>query len=149
MSYPVVRTCRNCGTGNRVPARHLADVGRCGKCKSPLPPMDEPLDADENSFAEIVRDARVPVLTDFWAAWCGPCRMAAPEVKELAREMAGKAIVLKVNTEEQPGLAAQFRVQSIPYFVVMNEGRIATQQAGLVGRTQMRAWLEQAARVRA
>jgi len=144
MSFNVVRTCRNCGSGNRVPARHLSSTGKCGNCKSPLPPLDEPLEADENSFQEIVREARVPVLTDFWAEWCGPCRMAAPEVRELAREMAGKAVVLKVNTEEQPRLSAQFRVQSIRYFVVMNEGRVICQQAGLVGRAQMRAWLENA-----
>jgi len=142
MSYALVRKCRSCGTGNRIPARHLADTGRCGSCKAPLPPLDEPVDVDESAFAEIVQSAKVPVLADFWAEWCGPCRMAAPEVKELAREMAGRAVVLKVNTEQQPRLASQFRVQSIPNFVVLNGGRVVMQQPGFAGRAQMRAWLE-------
>ena len=99
---------------------------------------------DGSLFADIVREAKVPILVDFWAEWCGPCRMAAPEVKELARETAGRALILKVNTEEHPQLAAQFCVQSIPNFVVLREGRTVFQQAGLVPRAQMRRWLETA-----
>ena len=106
--------------------------------------MDEPLDVDDDAFAQIVAEARVPILTDFWAAWCGPCRMAAPEVHALAREMAGRALILKVNTEDSPQTAARFGVQSIPNFVVLRDGRVAFQQAGLVPRTEMRRWLEAA-----
>lgn len=106
--------------------------------------MDEPLDVDDNGFAQIVAEARVPILTDFWAAWCGPCRMAAPEVHALAREMAGRALILKVNTEDSPQTAARFGVQSIPNFVVLRSGRVAFQQAGLVPRAEMRRWLEAA-----
>jgi thioredoxin 2 len=142
MSFSVVRACPHCGKGNRIPASHLADTGRCGACKNTLPPQSEPLDVDDASFAEIVREATVPILTDFWAAWCGPCRMAAPEIKELARETAGKALILKVNTEEHPHLAAQFGVQSIPNFVVLRRGQPVFQQAGLASRGEMRRWLE-------
>jgi thioredoxin 2 len=138
----MIRTCSACGTKNRIPARHLADAGRCGSCKAALPALSKPLDVDEAAFSEIVRDAGVPVLVDFWAAWCGPCKMAAPEVCELAREMAGKAIVLKVNTEEHPRLAAQFRVQSIPNFVLLRDGAVVSQRAGLAPRAEMRRWLE-------
>jgi thioredoxin 2 len=99
---------------------------------------------DEQSFPQIVAEANVPILTDFWAAWCGPCRMAAPEVKELAREMAGKALVLKVDTESNPNVAAKFGVQSIPNFVVLRNGRVVFQQAGVAPRAEMRRWLETA-----
>ena len=137
----MILTCKSCGTKNRVPAKHLADTGRCGSCKSPLPPVDEPLNVDTAEFDEIIRDSKVPVLADFWAAWCGPCRMAAPELKELARETAGKALIVKINTEENPELAARFGVQSIPNFVVLRGGQPVFQQAGLVPRSEMRRWL--------
>ncbi len=98
---------------------------------------------DQAAFDEIIGTARVPVLVDFWAEWCGPCRMAAPEVHQLASEVAGQALVLKVDTQAEPRLAARFQVQSIPYFVVFRNGRPALQRAGFTGRAEMRRWLAQ------
>jgi thioredoxin 2 len=141
----VIRTCKVCGRQNRVPPPHLADTGRCGACKNPLPPVNEPLAADPELFNEVVQGARVPVLVDFWAAWCEPCRMAAPEVSRTAADMAGHAIVLKVDTERYPELAARFNVRGIPNFVVLSGGRPVMQQAGMVNHQQMEAWLKSAA----
>lgn len=144
MSNSVTRTCPSCGAQNRVPARHLADTGRCGSCKAPLPPVDQPIAADPTAFEDIVREARVPVFVDFWAAWCRPCHMAAPEVEAIAREMAGRAIVLKIDTEAYPDLAARYRVQGLPTFMVFRNGQPVLQRAGAVPRTEMRRWLDQA-----
>ena len=145
----LIRSCSVCGQKNRVPATRLADTGRCGACKSPLSPVNEPLAVDPEQFDEITQSARVPVLVDFWAEWCGPCRMSAPEVARTAKDMAGRAIVVKVDTERYPELAAKYNVRGIPNFIVFYGGRLVTQQAGLVDHNQMENWLVSAGSVSA
>jgi thioredoxin 2 len=114
-----------------------------------LPPIAEPIEVDEALFDEIVQNAPVPVLVDFWAAWCGPCRVAAPEVASTAANMAGKAVVVKVDTEAHPQLAARYQVRGIPNFVVLSAGRVVTQQPGAVSHDQMEQWLRAATPVSA
>jgi thioredoxin 2 len=140
----LIRECPSCKVKNRIPPEHMAETGQCGKCKAPLPPISDPVEADPELFDEVTRSASVPVLVDFWAAWCGPCRMAAPEVERTARNMAGRAVVLKVDTDRHPALAERFGVTGIPNFVVLKGGKPVFQQSGYVGHNQMEEWLRKA-----
>jgi len=140
----MIRVCASCGQKNRIRARHLSAQVRCGKCKTPIAPVAEPLDVDAALFDEVTAEAEVPILVDFWAAWCGPCLAAAPEVKKVAEQMAGRALVLKVDTDRHPDVGARYGVRGIPNFVVLRAGKVVFQQAGVVPHTEMIRWLSTA-----
>lgn len=137
----MIRKCPSCGRKNRTPVAHLADSGRCGACKATIPPIAEPINATEANFDEIISEAKVPVLVDFWAAWCGPCRMVAPEVAKTAEIVSGKALLVKVDTEACPQLAQRYNVMSIPNFGLFHQGKLLRQNPGAVGSDTMVRWL--------
>jgi thioredoxin 2 len=130
-SNGVLVTCGSCNTTNRLPFTGLEKATRCAKCHADLPFPSEPIDiSSTEAFDAVVMKSSVPVVVDFWAAWCGPCRMVAPEVKKAAEHLAGKALVLKVDTDANPELSSRFGIRSIPTIGVFANGREINRASG-------------------
>ena len=136
--------CPACGATNRVPlekmARGLAPV--CGRCKSPLLAQRGPLTVTDASFAAEVEGSPLPVLLDLWADWCGPCRMVAPVIDELARELAGRVRVAKLDVDANPATAGRFGVRSIPTLLVIKGGREVDRIVGVQPKAEIVRRLE-------
>lgn len=126
-----ITLCGNCGQKNRIPYERLGDVGRCGNCAQELPPPSAPMEMDSAArFERILASSTLPVVVDYWAPWCGPCRMVAPELEKVAATGRGRFLVVKVNTEALPAIGARYSVQSLPTLAVFTAGKEAGRSAG-------------------
>jgi thioredoxin 2 len=137
--------CPACGANNRVDRERAAGGLQpvCGRCKQPLPADTGPLTVTDASFANDVERSPLPVLVDMWAPWCGPCRMIAPVLEELAVEMAGKVRIAKLNVDENPATSQRFDIRSIPALILFKDGREADRMLGARPKADIARWLEQ------
>jgi len=140
MAAANIIACPHCGKRNRVPAA-AAGVQRCGNCHNPLPWIAT---ADDESFAEVVDAARLPVLVDLWATWCGPCRVVSPALEQVARHLAGSVKLAKVDVDASPKTAGRFAVQAIPTLLVVNGGDVKARRAGAASAAVIRQWVTDA-----
>ena len=134
--------CPHCEALNRLPAARLQDSPRCGSCHQPLW-SEHPLELSERNFQRHVERNDLPLVVDFWAPWCGPCRSMAPEFERAAQTLRGRAQLVKVNTEEAPGLAGRFAIRSIPTMVAFHGAREIARQSGAMGAQTIVRWVEQ------
>ena len=146
MDETLLVRCTECGAANRVP-REKIEQGlqpKCGRCKSPLQVQNAPMTVTDGTFAAEVERSPIPVLVDAWAAWCGPCRMIAPVIDELATELSGRVKVAKLNVDENPAMASRFGLRSIPTLLVMKGGREVDRLIGVQPKQEILRRLERA-----
>src|SRR6201981_204897 len=137
MASDLVR-CAHCGQANRVPAAG-GGTRACGKCHQPLPWI---ADADDTTFGDVAEAAKIPVIVDLWAPWCGPCRRVSPALEQLARDLAGRVKLVKVNVDVSPQISRRFDAQAIPTLLVLRDGQVAPRQTGAAPRATLRVWVE-------
>ncbi|OHC67565.1 MAG: thioredoxin [Rhodocyclales bacterium RIFCSPLOWO2_02_FULL_63_24] len=140
MSEPLIVVCPHCHAANRLPAERLADGGTCGKCKARLF-SGEPVELGAENFDSHIRRSAIPVLVDFWAPWCGPCRSMAPAFAQAARQLEPEFRLVKVNTEDEQQLAARFGIRSIPTLALFRNGHEVARQAGAMDAAGLMRWV--------
>jgi thioredoxin 2 len=135
--------CQFCETWNRIDAARASDKPKCGKCGTPML-LDRPLKLDDDTFQRTIAESEIPVVVDFWAEWCGPCKMMAPFVDELAAKYVGRALVAKVDTDRAKQAAAPFGIRGIPTTIVFKGGQPVVQKAGAMPLAGLEQLLTQA-----
>lgn len=134
--------CPTCMTLNRVPSGKLSDQPKCGKCKNLLI-TGQPVIANEQNFSRLISKSDLPVVVDFWAPWCGPCKGFAPTFSAVAAEMATQMSFVKLDTEENPQTSAQFQIRSIPTLMIFHKGKEVARLSGALPKPQFVQWLQQ------
>jgi thioredoxin 2 len=141
----ILLNCPHCGRRNRMRYEGLGQTFHCAQCKNDLPPLGEPVDVRTDLvFDALVSRSTAPVLVDFWAPWCGPCKMVAPEIRKVAAELAGKFLIAKVNTEEAPILGRRYHITAIPTMVLFSNGSELARQAGAMPAPEIKKFIEAA-----
>jgi thioredoxin 2 len=143
----LIVACGTCGKKNRLAYERLGDPVHCGQCKQPLSAPDEPIELRQTAdFDRLVARSSLPVVVDYWAPWCGPCRMVAPELKKVAVRQAGRAIVVKVNTDELSDLGERFNIRSIPTLAIFAGGKEVARESGARPAEEIEAFIARASR---
>jgi thioredoxin 2 len=141
----IVVACAGCGKKNRLAYERLGGAVRCGQCKQPLTAPGVPIEMQSSAdFDRLVAKSSLPVVVDYWAPWCGPCRMVTPELQKVAARQAGHLIVVKVNTDELSDLGERFNIRSIPTLAVFVGGKEAARTTGARPATEIEAFVTQA-----
>ena len=140
----VVVACTSCGKKNRLAYEHLGDAARCGQCKEPLTAPGVPMEMRQTAdFDRLVAHSSLPVVVDYWAPWCGPCRMVAPELQKVATRQAGKLLVVKVNTDELSDLGQRYSIRSIPTLAIFAGGKEIARTTGARPAAEIEAFIAQ------
>jgi thioredoxin 2 len=133
-------SCPACLTTNRVMSSRLNEEPKCGHCAAPLL-TDKPIELDETQFDQFISHTELPVLVDFWAPWCGPCRVMAPHFERAAAQLKGRVRLVKVNTEQSPALAARFHIRAIPTLVLYHAGKEVKRMSGALDTAELVKWV--------
>jgi len=141
----LIVACASCGRKNRLSYARLGDAVQCGECKQPIKPLAEPIELRSSAdFDRLIANSSVPVVVDYWAPWCGPCRMVAPELQKVAARQAGQALVVKVNTDELSDLGQRYGIRSIPTLAVFAGGKEVARESGARPAPEIEAFIARA-----